>query len=314
MTYYRSDWPEVGLDAPLNARDIEDKDSGWSHEKEVSGAKLRWTASQNVFESALYGFPIWDICLMANDPKNHLLNEQLDNKSLHDIVYTETSQILNSPPWTDAYVSAKLVRGEPLHEALLKLDFTEVEHRRLYACEIGDLRGTPASQFDGSIRFCSLADIPPEQLSSYQEQIREICREGFHRGHTRHFADKFLSEKNPGVAYIVAAMGLNFDHVDPRHFLIAVDEKAARICGFTVIGKKSWLEENIRTQLLSAVSKAYRGRGIYRGLTDVLSRTFPPETRLLNVTHVENQKIQRAYQNSGRIHVADTVVLRRIFV
>ncbi|MDD4274553.1 MAG: GNAT family N-acetyltransferase [Desulfobacter postgatei] len=251
---------------------------------------------------------------MATDPYGDLLNEFRENASLYDIVYKETARMMDTPPWKSAYISAKLVRGEPLYEALIKLDFTEIEHRRLYTCKIGDLKGTPISQFDDSIRFCSLTDLSAKKLSYYQDQIVELCREGFHSGYTRHFADEFFFKKKSGVEYISTAMKLNFEFADHRHFLIALDEYESQICGFTVIGSKSWLSENIHTQLLSAVSKAYRGKGIYRGLTDLLSQTFPPDTKLLNVTHIANQKIQRAYQDSGRTHIADTVVLRRIFI
>ena len=37
-----------------------------------------------------------------------------------------------------------------------------------------------------------------------------------------------------------------------------------------------------------------------------------PLASLSNVTHTDNHKIQRAYAASGRMHLADTVVLRRV--
>jgi hypothetical protein len=61
------------------------------------------------------------------------------------------------------------------------------------------------------------------------------------------------------------------------------------------------------------VRKVYRGRGIYRGLTHLLSQALPQDAMLLNVTHADNAAIQRAYQDSGRVYLADTVVLRRVF-
>jgi hypothetical protein len=37
------------------------------------------------------------------------------------------------------------------------------------------------------------------------------------------------------------------------------------------------------------------------------------ETQLLNITHAENHLMRRTYENTGRLHHADTLVLRRIF-
>jgi hypothetical protein len=66
------------------------------------------------------------------------------------------------------------------------------------------------------------------------------------------------------------------------------------------------------TQLLSAVRNVHRGKGVYAGLTKLLAEILPNESQLLNVTHAENHAMQRAYQNTGRLHYADTLVLRRI--
>ena len=321
MAYYRSDWPEVGLQSPLSGekesiygRNAEEK-GAWVREKQVSGVVLRWIASENKFESKLYKFPVWGIHLVVDDPGRCLINDRLDSKLLRETVNRETRQILSTPPWGDAYVSAKLVSGEPLYKTFVQLGFEEVENRRLYACKIQDLKSEiDSARFDGGILFTSLSEVAPEQVIVYQKQILDICRDAFKNGHTRHFADSFLSERRPGIEYILAVMELNFKHVDPAHFLIAVDNNLSRVCGFSAIGRKSGLKGNFYTQLLSGVSKEYRGRGIYRGLTGMLSRTFPPDAGLLNVTHVANQKIQRAYENSGRIHVADTVLLRRVFL
>ena len=108
-------------------------------------------------------------------------------------------------------------------------------------------------------------------------------------------------------------MKLNFEHVMPSHFLVAVDIRFDRVCGFSAVGRKPGLNEELYTQLLSAVRKTYRGRGIYRGLTGLLSQTLPHDVPLLNVTHTDNRAMQRAYQDSGRVHLADTVVLRRVY-
>ena len=56
----------------------------------------------------------------------------------------------------------------------------------------------------------------------------------------------------------------------------------------------------------------YCGQEIYRNLTNFFSQTLPPETSPSNVTHIDNHKIQRAHAASGRMHLADTVVLRRV--
>jgi len=108
-------------------------------------------------------------------------------------------------------------------------------------------------------------------------------------------------------------MALNFEQVTPSHFLVAVDIGSGQVCGFSAVGKKPGLKEDTYTQLLSAVQKAYRGRGIYRGLTHLLSQTLPQDATLLNIVHTDNRAIQRAYRDSGRAHLADTVVLRRVY-
>lgn len=313
--HYRSDWPEAGFSTPVVKQEIDDHMNGdFSHAIETLGGRLCWTAFQNQFESELYAFPIWDMVLSIRAAEGGLLSGSLkDNAALHDIVRQETDRILDAPPWEAAYVSAKVVKGEPLCEALLSRGFKEVEHRRLYTCQFGELRGTPTTRYNGELQFLSLEDVSEKSLAEYQEQILGICRETFSIAHTRHFTDGFFSDRRPGVDYFLAAMRLNFSRIDPRHFFIALDAAASRICGFTVIGKKTGPAGNVYTQLLSAVSKAYQGQGIYRGLTDLLSGALPPEESLLNVTHVANEKIQRAYQNSGRRCITDTVVLRRVY-
>jgi len=107
-------------------------------------------------------------------------------------------------------------------------------------------------------------------------------------------------------------MDLNLKEIPPAHFLLAVDERTKSVYGFSVIGNKIGLTGDNYTQLLSAVREQYRGQGIYRNLINFLSQKSPPEASLFNVTHIDNHKIQRAYAASGRMHLADTVVLRRV--
>jgi ribosomal protein S18 acetylase RimI-like enzyme len=85
------------------------------------------------------------------------------------------------------------------------------------------------------------------------------------------------------------------------------------LCGFSILAERPGLEQEQYTQLLSAVRKDYRGKGVYAGLTRLLTEILPNEAQLLNVTHVDNYAMQRAYQDTGRQHYADTLVLRRVF-
>lgn len=312
--HYQSDWAEAGFHSPLNRLASGDSNGQCIHEKKVSGAKFRWSIRENRFESGFYGFPVLELRLEVDDPGIVFLGSRLDNELLNREICSETAEIMRNPTWGEAYLYSRPVMHEPLFCALSRLDFGEVEQRRLYGCRFGELKGCAVTDSSaGDIRCCSLPDFASERIPDLKEQILDICREAFSIGYTRHFTDPFLSRRKPGTEYILAVMEINFRNVDPRHFLVAVDEGTAGICGFTVFGKKSGVKGAVYTQLLSAVSRSYRGQGIYRGLTDLAARTFPPGAGLLNVTHVGNRKIQRAYQDSGRRHVADTVVLRRVF-
>jgi hypothetical protein len=111
----------------------------------------------------------------------------------------------------------------------------------------------------------------------------------------------------------MAVMNLNLDHVPPDRILVAIDTSADRVCGFSAIGRKPGLNEAVCTQLLSAVQGAYRRQGVYRGLTRLLASNLSKEVTLLNVVQADNHAIQRAYQGSGRVHLADTQVLRRVY-
>jgi ribosomal protein S18 acetylase RimI-like enzyme len=319
--YYRSDWPEVGLPAALNELSSADSavclgdGEGWVHETEVAGAMCRWIATQNEFESNLYGFPIWSLRLEIDDTDGSVLAAQLDSPVLRESIIEGTCQLSDASPWGAAYVSAKVVEDEPLCDALRRVGFEQAESRRIYHCRVRDII-SEASPFAEDNVFCtSLAAIDTKQLPAYHQQILDICREAFgERGHSRHFRDPVLLERLPGIAYILAVMDLNFKRVAPGHFLVAVDASSDRVCGFSVIGRKPGLKGDTYTQLLSAVRQAYRGLGIYRGLSRLLPRTLSQDATLLNVTHVDNHAMQRAYQDTGRVHLADVVVLRRVYV
>jgi GNAT superfamily N-acetyltransferase len=320
MVYYRSDWPEVGLPAALNEPSSVDSAARlgggeyWVHQTEVAGAACRWIATQSEFESNLYGFPIWSLRLEIDDADAGVLAAQLNSPVLRESVTKAARQLSDVFPWRAAYISAKVVKGESLCDALCKVGFEQVESRRIYHCRARDII-SEASPFSGEdVCFTSLAAIDTKQLQAYRQQILDICREAFgERGHSRHFTDPVLLERLPGIAYILAVMDLNFERVAPSHFLVAVDVSSDRVRGFSVIGGKPGLGGHTYTQLLSAVRKAYRGRGVYRGLTHLLSQVLPQDATLLNVTHVDNRAIQRAYQGSGRAHLADTVVVRRLY-
>ena len=105
-----------------------------------------------------------------------------------------------------------------------------------------------------------------------------------------------------------------FERLPPAGFLVAVDEAADRVAGFSVFGEKRGLTGATHTQLLSAVHGDFRGRGVYGGLTHLLGQSLPPEATLLNVTHIDNREMQSAYHKSGRIRLADTVIVRRVFL
>ena len=100
----------------------------------------------------------------------------------------------------------------------------------------------------------------------------------------------------------------------PLHLiLLALEADSDSVCGFSIVSERLGLAESHYTQLLSAVRTAHRGKGVYAGLTRLLVETLPDHAQLLNVTHAENHAMQRAYLNTGRLHYADTLVLRRVF-
>ena len=107
-------------------------------------------------------------------------------------------------------------------------------------------------------------------------------------------------------------MKLNFESLRTKNFLIAVDNHTGKVYGFSVVGSKHSIRADTYTQLLIAVLPLYQGHGIYRGLTNLLAKKFPTAVNLLNVTHIKTTSIQRAYRGSGRVPLADTLLLRRI--
>jgi hypothetical protein len=107
-------------------------------------------------------------------------------------------------------------------------------------------------------------------------------------------------------------MHLNFANISPRHFLLALDNADGTVCGFCVLGSKPAVNSKTFTQLLSITRPSHRRRGIYQGLSRLIGSAVSTSATLLNVTHAQNIAIQQAYQQSGRAHVADTVVIRRV--
>ena len=320
MTYYRSDWVELGFRHPISktrvgtsVKDSSTNDNNYLLcEMEISDALFRCVATKNVFESSLYRFPMWDLSFEIDNAEPLFRNGILNRLLLEEPSRSVIQNLIHKPPWPQAYLCVKLVKQELFHEIFTSLGFEEVEHRRLFGCKIEQLGGRHEPDNPSHLRFVSLASAPDEKLAAYQKQIIDICREAFTAGFSRHFNDPFLLDRIPGTEYIVAVMGLNFDRLPKEQFLVALDDQTDEICAFTVVGTKPGIQQNIYTQLLSAVRAKSRGQGIYRGLTRLLFKTFPKDAGLLNVTHADNTKIQRAYQNSGREYLADTVVLRRV--
>jgi GNAT superfamily N-acetyltransferase len=221
-------------------------------------------------------------------------------------------RFLEQAPWSCAYVAAKVVEDEPLCQLLTDAGFEQVEHRCLFKSNVSDPQ-ISRERINNSVQYQSLAAISADQRDRVREQILEICKEGFQQGYSRHFADGFLLQRAAGLTYILDVMKLNFERVPLHLFLLALDTGTDRLCGFSILSERPGSGQLQYTQLLSAVRKAYRGKGVYAGLTRLLAETLPNESQLLNVTLAENHAMRRAYQTTGRLHYADTLVLRRIF-
>lgn len=312
---YRSDWPEIGVVAPWAAPPMQPPASGdWLHTvQDVDyGTTLRLRALPNDFELRLYGLVFNELRLeiAATGAAPPALDTDATRRFLDEAIATYMAAVDERP----TYAHARTVAGEPLHAALRRAGFEDVEHRRLYHCRIGDLGGSATGESARAVRYLSLAQVAPEHRASWHERILSLCMLSFRSGSSRHFRDPLLASRLPGSAYIGAVMKLNFEHVPAQGFLLAVDEASDELAGFSVVGQKSTFDpqQQTFTQLLSAVGEGYRGHGVYRGLSRLLHERFPHEACLLNVTHVQNHAIQRAYRDSGRTHVADTAVLRRV--
>jgi hypothetical protein len=317
--HYQSDWPEIGLSAAFGEGELppfqppSGDDAPWVREMRFAGLTVRWIASRNSFESQLYGFPIWEFRVEAGDD-GAVVSQAALLALLQDHLCAEIDRLPSAVPWDPAYACSKVAAGEPLHRALARSGFREIEHRRLYRTPVRDLGERGGAAGTPAFRFTTLEAVAPADRGTCREQVLDICREAFGpRGFSRHFTDPFLLARRSGLEYILAVMQLNFERLPPADFLVAVDEAADRIAGFSVVGRKHGVSGASHTQFLSAVANAYRGRGIYQGLTRLLRRTLPSDATLLNVTHVENRPMQRAYLQSGRLHLADTVLMRRVF-
>lgn len=317
--YYRSDWPEVGLSAAVNERTLERLDASagsrqdWVHESRAGDTLIRWIGAKDRFESGLYDFPIWNLHLELDNAGGDILHAACCGL-LKETINEEIKRFVDAPPWGPSYVFSRMLRTEPLHEALLENGFKEIENRRLYKTQIRNLAPGASSSLDSNLHFMSLAETDSERRAHFRRQIFEICDERFGReGYSRHFTDPFLLGRLTGHAYIKAAMRLNFERLSPDCFLLAVDNESLRVCGFSVVGKKQGPTPNLYTQLLSAVRGECQGRDIYSSFTRLLMRMLSPDATLLNITHAANHGMQIAYQRSGRVHLADTVVARRVF-
>lgn len=318
MKRYRSDWPELGWTGAVRSGGRGSANGARRAPPSAPvlaatfpGAEIRLVALPSPFETRLYGFPIWSLHLEVDAPDDVHPADLLEHAGLRVQVSAETRRLLEAPPWgSDAYVSSRLVEGEPLHRALCDEHFDVVERRRLYLCRIGDLDPSP-DPAESRFACRTLASVPAARRDACHGQMRQICREAFDVGHSRHFTDPFLLERMAGLEYILALMDVNFGKVSPERLLVAAAGDSDQLCGFSVLGVKPGLAQETYTQLLSAVRKECSGQGIYRGLTALLARTMPPQAMLLNVTHPDNLAIQKAYADSGRRHLADTVIVRR---
>ena len=307
--FYRSDWPELGLSGPLSDGNPPVDSQAWQG---TGNSKWRWVSKPDDFESQLYGIPIWNLHLEILDSGEGWLARGMNSTRLFHRLQEILQHFLERSPWSHAYVAAKVVQDEPLCQVLTDAGFEQVEHRCLYKGNVSNLQITQDSLND-SVQYQSLAAIAANQRDSVREQILEICKESFQRGYTRHFSDGFLLQRALGLTYILDVMQLNFERVPLDFILLALDTDSGRLCGFSILSERSGLGKPYYTQLLSAVKKAYRGKGVYAGLTLLLAEILPTEAQLLNVTHAENHAMRRTYQNTGRLHYADTLVLRRIF-
>jgi hypothetical protein len=308
--FTRSDWPETGLpraigDEGLSASGQPD----WLAETSIDALRLRWVATTDAFESGLYHVPVTSVRIEI---------EAFDEATLahlegpvRDQFRRWVDRLVAAIPWPECYLLAKVVRGELLYDALTANGFDEVEQRSMYWTRVSQLIAPSPGSSD--IVFATLADADPRTHDRYRDEMLDICAEGFEKGHSRHFRDPFLLARAPGLDYIRSVMRLNFEHVAPGFQLLAIDSVRDLLCGFSIVGAKRGLAAETFTQLLTGVRREYRGRGVYQGVTGMLKQMLPSDGVLVNATHSGNTAMEAAYRRSGRQHLADTVVLRRVF-
>jgi hypothetical protein len=307
--YYRSDWPELGLSDPLSS-DTSCLESGdW---RGGATSNWNWISKPADFETTLYGIPVWNLHLEIEGSAGGSQAKGMSNARLCVIVKDSLQQFLAQAPWSNAYVVAKVTQHGPLFQALTGAGFEQVEHRCIYKSKLGMLPGSQKS-INKSVHYQSLAAIAANQRDRVRDEILEICSECFQRGYSRHFTDRFLLQRASGLAYILEVMKLNFKQLPMHLFLLAQEADSGRLCGFSILSERAGLAKPYYTQLLSGVRRAYRGQGIYAGLAQLSTEILPNGTMLLNITHADNHAMRQAYKNTGRLHYADTVVLRRIF-
>jgi len=308
--FTRSDWPETGQPGAITD---EGPAAGgrpdWQHETRVGPILLRWVATTDAFESGLYRLPVVSARLEmeATDAASLVGAGQTARKELLQWV----ANLLAAVPWPECYLLAKVVRGELLHGALTGHGFDDVERRSLYRTRVADL-ATPSANVS-RLRFTTMADVDRTARARTRDEMMGICAEAFEQGYSRHFGDPFLTARAPGLEYIRGAMQLNFAHVDPAFQLLVFDPAEERLCGFSIVGTRRGLPTETFTQLLTGVRRDYQGRGVYQGLTSLLKQALPPDGVLVNATHAGNAAMEAAYRRSGRVHLSDTVVLRRVF-
>jgi hypothetical protein len=307
--FTRTDWPETGLPAAITDEGPAAARPDWQHDTRVGSIALRWLATTDGFESDLYRLPVVSARVEMEAPDAASLVGA--GKTAGDEFHRWVAGLVGTVPWPECYLLAKVVRGEILHGALVASGFEEVERRSLYRTCVGDL--VAPSSDSRELRFTTMADVEPEARGRCRDEMMEICAEAFEHGHSRHFSDPFLLARAPGLEYLRGAMQLNFDHVVPGFQLLVFDPARERLCGFSFVGTRRGLPAETFTQLLTGVRREYQGRGVYQGFTSLLKRTLPRDGVLVNATHADNAAMEAAYRRSGRSHLADTVVLRRVF-
>jgi hypothetical protein len=307
---YRSDWPEAGSSRAISEGSPSAPDRpDWIEETRFGELILRWLAWQDGFETSLYGLPICSLRLEIEGAGPDLPIRP-ESGPLLEGVAAGLKRLLSTLAFPQCYLLAKVCRNELTRGVLQKLGFLEVEARRLYRTRIGDLLASKMAR-EPEISCATLADCPMEKRSRFREQVFDICEETFGRqGYSRHFHDPFLLNRLPGIVYIRAAMQRNFERIGPRSFYLALDTGLDRVCGFSVIVRKSSFEAETYTQLLSAVREQYQNRHVYQGITGLMQEQLPLDAVVVNATHDGNLAMAAAYERSGRVFLATTAGMR----